>query len=762
MKFKIFLIYHSHIDIGYTERQEKIAVYQSDFIKQAVDFVLDDSHRDRDGKNSFKFTAEGFWAVENYLRREKEAGRRKLLRAIGTGRFELTAGYLHFAELLNGKNLNRSLDYCSAFCRENGIESPRVAVASDINGFSWGYADALIDHSVKYLITNINTHHGGAPFSKPLVPFYWIAPSGRKLLVWNGLTYHKANLLGLIPGLTPIGDPGVPGMSVTESGFIDIQNTDYAAKRIFTMVETLKKNGYGEDFLPLMGSGLYTDNSPVGDGHCELLREWNDKYGDQIEIVTGTVEEFFEYLLKNRKDIPSYGGDWNDWWTDGVVSTPNETRIFRHAQRTESLIEMLDPDCRIVPAADREEAVRNLILYAEHTWGHSASLTDPAKLLVAQLDARKARLAFEADVIVGKSYDTLARALGEGEFRQKRPLEYVIVNPLNVRAKKEVYLPTDFWEEGLFADRDVCVYDGDRKLSAQRTYTLRGAFVACVLELEARERRTLRVVPCDKTEDPPKRDPEWFEVEKDERGISEIRSFGERIFERKNGEFCEPVYQIFRGGNRADAAGFGYGSRKKPKSEILSGKATSFCVAEDGPVFTKYRYGFDVEGSEKTNVDLYLYKDLPKIVVEAEFAKSLVTDPEGMYVRFPLRVKGGEWYLDKAGAIFKPGNQLPDTCCDYYPVYRGAALRGDELLVTVNCYDTPLVTFNKIKLWDFTLKAENTGDLYSWITNNKWETNFRSQCAGFLQSRYCISVGKDSDIGSRLEENEYDFLVLRK
>lgn len=763
MKFKIFLVYHSHIDIGYTERQEKIAVYQADFIKQAVDFALSDAQKSRDEKNSFKFTAEGFWAVENYLKREKEKGLEKLLRAVRTGRFELTAGYLHFAELLNYKNLSRSLDYCREFCLKNGIEPPKVAVASDINGFSWGYADALIDHGAKYLITNINTHHGGAPFSRPLVPFYWTAPSGRKLLVWNGLTYHKANLLGLIPGLTPIGDPGVPGMHVEETGFIDIQDTDYAHKRIFAMVDGLRKNGYTANFLPIFGSGLYTDNSPAGDGHCELLREWNEKYGDQIEIVTSTVEEFFRYLEENWGEIPAYEGDWNDWWTDGVQSTPNETRIFRNAQRTEALIEKLDENCEIVSADEREEIVHNLILYAEHTWGHSASLSDPTKLLVAQLDARKARLAFEADVLAGKSFDKLARALGEGEFRQERPFEYTIVNPLGVRAKKQIYLPTDFWEEGRFVGRSVAVSDGEKIIPAQRTYTLRGAFVVCVVELGPHEKKTLRIEIGEETEPAAAAENRWFDVRTDKKGIREIYyRGGERIFGRENGEFCEPVYEIFRGANRADAAGFGYSARKKMHPDIVRGKLVSFRVAEEGPVFTKYVYDFAIEGSKRTGVNLYFYKELPKIVAEAEFAKELVTDPEGMYVKFPLRVRGGEWYVDKAGAIFKPGKQLPDTCCDYYPVWRGAALRGNDLLLTVNCYDTPLVTFNKIKLWEFTLKAENTGDLYSWLTNNKWETNFRTQCAGFLESRYCIAVGEGTDIGAQLEENEYDFLVLRK
>ena len=83
-------------------------------------------------------------------------------------------------------------------------------MASDINGFSWGIVDMLVDVGVKYLITNLNSHHGGAPIGEPLKPFYWISPKGRKLLVWSGIAYHKANLLGLIPGFCPRADPGIP------------------------------------------------------------------------------------------------------------------------------------------------------------------------------------------------------------------------------------------------------------------------------------------------------------------------------------------------------------------------------------------------------------------------------------------------------------------------------------------------------------------------------------------------------------------------
>ena len=73
--FKVFLVNHSHIDIGYTERQEKMAVYQADFIRQAEDCALPDRQTGRDSRCKFKFTAEGFWAVEQYLKRYGKEGK---------------------------------------------------------------------------------------------------------------------------------------------------------------------------------------------------------------------------------------------------------------------------------------------------------------------------------------------------------------------------------------------------------------------------------------------------------------------------------------------------------------------------------------------------------------------------------------------------------------------------------------------------------------------------------------------------------------
>ena len=777
--FKVFIVNHSHIDIGYTERQEKMAAYQANFIKQAIQYALSPEQEKRTEASKFRFTAEGFWAVEQYLKRYGEEGRQKLLRAVQSGYFELTAAYFHLTELLNYSNLSHSLDYCHDFAAQNGLAPAKIAMACDINGFSWGYADALYDHGVRYLETNINTHHGDAPFSKPLVPFWWESPKGRKILVWNGLTYHKANLLGVIPGYAPGGNPGIPGMLEVDAPFVYVDGPDYAYSRISQMIEATKASGYPYDFLLIAGSGLYTDNSPVSDEHCSLIAAFNEKYGDEIQLVNTTLGDYFRYLEAHGGEFPTYRGDWNDWWTDGVLSTPNETRLFRNAQRVNELTKKLDPKMQVVSPEEHEKIENLLISYAEHTWGHSNSLTDPYKLLVTQLDVRKSKLAVDADVLACAAFDKLSLALGEGEFTHRRDFRYTVINPLDKPKDDVIYLPTDFWEEGVFFDYGFYVVDETGAvIPSQKTFTLRGSMIACHVSMAPRQTKVLSL---EFSKEIPKRNAinkveiteegrfenSFYTLTYDSKGIHSMvcKVNGEELLDPDAPMLGAPVYQLFPKGVRSAAAGFGYSSRKKPQMELHNAELEGLRITESGEIFTQIVASFKIKGASTCLAHYYLYNHLPKIMVTVEMAKDLVMDPEGMYVSLPMRVRGGQWYLDKPGAFFKPGQQLPQGCCDYYPVARGVVLSGDEMGLAINTLDSPLITVNRIKLWDYTRVADTTGPLYSWITNNKWETNFRTQCADYLESRYIIEPSlqlKTAENGlDTLERNEYDIVVCR-
>jgi hypothetical protein len=60
---EILVIHHSHTDVGYTERQGRVARWHADFIRQAVRAAAVDEGR----PSGFAWVCETFWAVERFL-----------------------------------------------------------------------------------------------------------------------------------------------------------------------------------------------------------------------------------------------------------------------------------------------------------------------------------------------------------------------------------------------------------------------------------------------------------------------------------------------------------------------------------------------------------------------------------------------------------------------------------------------------------------------------------------------------------------------
>jgi len=74
-----------------------------------------------------------------------------------------------------------------AFFRDLGIPV-RSAMNTDVNGVNWGVVDVMLDHGIENFSMAINEHFGHAVRPRPQA-FRWRSPSGRDLLVHNGLIY---------------------------------------------------------------------------------------------------------------------------------------------------------------------------------------------------------------------------------------------------------------------------------------------------------------------------------------------------------------------------------------------------------------------------------------------------------------------------------------------------------------------------------------------------------------------------------------------
>ncbi len=66
-KWKIYVMHHTHTDIGYTDSQEVITDRQIDYIKQAIELSEVIAAGERKEWKGFKWICEAFWGVEQFL-----------------------------------------------------------------------------------------------------------------------------------------------------------------------------------------------------------------------------------------------------------------------------------------------------------------------------------------------------------------------------------------------------------------------------------------------------------------------------------------------------------------------------------------------------------------------------------------------------------------------------------------------------------------------------------------------------------------------
>lgn len=750
----VYLIQHSHIDVGYTERQEVIADFHAQFVRQAVDLALSPAQKDRPPEARFKFTCEGFWQVEQFLAQTQD--RSRLHHAIREGLIELTAGYFHTTELPDQELLRRSLGFATTFAKENKLPI-HAAMSCDVNGFSWGFVEALAEAQIRYFSVNLNHHHGGYPFGRPLVPFYWESPSGKRVLTWSGVAYHRANVLGLMGGLTPDTDPAIPGLDMPGSGkYVDVKDTAFAEQKLLPVLAHLEKTGYPFDFIPLMGSGTYTDNSPPGDTCCGIVAQWNQKFGTQVRIRTATLAEFFAQLEKHAATMAVHRGEWTDWWSDGVASTPRDTMLYRNALRSRRMVQVLDPQGAIVNHERLDAIDRKLLLYAEHTFGYSR--TSSASVLAEQIFTRKTQHAVEADELASGALWQILRRRGEGNFTARRPFEYRVVNPLPAAATSVVALPTDFWERTLIESGVRVVDTSGRVYPHQLEPAPRGLSVSVLADLGPMETRVFRIVPASQSQaGAAAPNPHYTIRWQDGQGIVSLMVAGNEVLDGSV-PLGAPVYQVFPGFDRW-AAGRTSGRRIRQQPENTPGKCTSIKRTVAGPLYDRWEFAYEVPGATAYTLEATFYHALPTIDLAVRLTKTDVRDPEGMYVAFPFAIPGGTWLFDKPGAPMRPGtDQLPGACCDYFCLQHGAALISPRAGVVIATLDAPLVHVGHLRLWEYNTTIQPVGALFSWLTNNKWETNFRILMGGAYEFRYRIEAAASVD---RARELSYPSLVLR-
>ncbi len=398
----VYVVHHSHTDIGYTDLQEHVIALQVDYIRSALQLMRQPENQ------AFRWNCETLYCVEEFFKTADPSEQTFFLQLAKEGKLGLSANYLNFTDLLDcGIYARRLNEWCARF-QQAGIPL-KTAMCADINGISMGQRDAMIANGIEFLYTNIHCHHGMYPLYQNQNAYFWENREGKRLLVWNGEHYNLGNVLGLRPNHTP------NFMTMDRLGNAPLPQDDVEAlaQHLDDYLTECEENGYPYDFILASVSGVFSDNAPPEPLILRTIEGFQNKYGSQLEVKMVSLQELYDAIAPKLANAPVYRGDLNDWWANGVASTPYAVKHYLGARRNYQLARRLDSALEQNQPTLVREAEDNLLLYAEHTWGHSASITNPYESMVLDMDLLKTAYASRAHQATARMLGRIAREQGD-------------------------------------------------------------------------------------------------------------------------------------------------------------------------------------------------------------------------------------------------------------------------------------------------------------------------------------------------------------
>ena len=710
----VYLLPHSHVDIGYTHVQPEVERLQWRCIEHAVELCVKTADYPPDAR--FKWNTEVLWAVDSYLRQASPEKQQQLVDAIRAGEVELGAFYGNeLTGLCRPEELLRLMHWGIAMGSQCGVKV-ESAMISDVPGCTWGIVPAMAQTGVKYFsIGPNNDHRIGRTLSVwEDKPFYWLAPDGRqKVLCW-------------IPHLGYAVGPRYP-----------------LSERLMEHLGQLEKQGYPYDIVQLRWS--YGDNGAPDASLCDMVKNWNANHAAPKLVIATTTELFREFERRYADRIPVVSGDFTPYWEDGAASSARETAINRTAAerlvQAETLFAMLCPEK--YPAERFLEAWRNILLYDEHTWGARQYnvtnydipfIQDQWKIKRAfALDGDAQSRALLADVFAKRAAEPAAEAATESVD---------VFNTSSWPRTDLVVLSADLSDAG-----DVVTESGGQAVPSQRLSGGELAFLARNVPPLAGRRYTVGPGKAS-TEGQTKAGSTTIQsplvsvqLDPASGSIASLRALGidAELSDAKSGVGLNRYFYVVR-------------DRVKEAQQAGPAKIT---IKESGPLVTSLLVESDAPGCFKFTREIRVVDGLDRVDIINVLDKKEVREKEGVHLGFAFNVPDGVMRVDIPWAVFRPElDQMPGACKQWLCVGRWADVSNQDYGVTLATLDAPMIEVGAItadklaqssnpESWLNRLEPSQT--LYSYVMNNYWITNYRAFQSGPTTFRYSLRPHKEYD-----------------
>jgi len=733
-RWTLYWLSSSHTDLGYTDAQERCLEVHRHNLDAALARLA--------ARPEYRWTAECALQVLSFVENRAPAAGGALAQAIRDGKVGFSA---LFANLLTGildhETLARAVWPAGRFAREQGLGYMAAQIA-DVPGQVLTLPMLLAASGVRYLVSGVNperavpllspaegarTQLAGEWTSYPQL-YWWAGPDGSRVLHWRSYGYDDALRFGF-----------------------DV-DADEMGRRLSEWLLThavLVSPEYPYDVALLHGA--VGDNGLMDERLVANLEDFNRRYAFP-RLVPGRAEDFFREVERRwGAKLPVRRGDTGTYREDGAVSTAAELARYRTAQlaaRAAELLALWDEktEPKDVGAAERvarraEERSRiwrDLLLFGEHTWGSSASGSDPdGAETVAQWQYKRgfldgATAAADGQVAAALLRIGLSTGGGGGAGR-------IVFNASSWPRSDVVRVPNGAARRLAHDGREwpaVDLPDGSALVVARDVPAL----------------GYLALAESERAANPPRDDGTALEAQAGrfhvvlDPATGAIRSLTtgdgkERVQPTPWSGLNQFVY--VRGGR--NSALWTERSREylraAPQLTVSQAQLVSARRERLPGIGVRLVARRTVEGTGDVTSVVTLYEQLPWLDLENRVTKAATLEKEALYIAFPFALTRPTVEVEvPLGRMTVERDQQRGSCRDWYCHAHWVWLHDAVDGMLWSGPDTPLFTLNDIFRGQWRRTVEPDGTLFAYALHNYWPANFAARQGGEFTFRFRISA----------------------
>jgi len=736
-KVQVYILPHSHHDLGYTDLQANVEEKQMLNISKGIDLARRTANYSEGAR--FVWNLEVLWGADLFMRRKSQAEKDEFIDAVKKGWIGLNGMYANeLTGLCCPEELLQLFRYSGELGSACGVHVDS-AMLSDVPGFTWGTVTAMAQAGIRYFSAAPNFFDRIGTFMVEWQdkPFWWVSPSGKeKLLVWVPWTgYAMSHVMKL--------------------------SSDWVGKYQDRLDEV--KFPYEISCIRWSGHG---DNAEPDPELPEFIQKWNEEFEWPRFTISTTSHASAAFEKRYGRELPEFKGDLTPYWEDGAGSSALETGMNRGAAdrltQAETLAVMLAPGA--YRASDFNEAWRDVLLYSEQTWGAWNSVSDSENPFVTKQWEFKRTFAVDAEKKSKALLDEVLRSYATGNDSSVVDIH----NSTSWSRTEAVVLSKEMSSAG-----DHVKDERGTSVPSQRLSSGELAFLA--QEVPAFGSARFRLSSGKPYS------PQTHVSFKD--GVLENGIVRARV-DAASGNIVELAlhgsHDNLVDGSRGEAVNEYLFLEGKDLSKIQRNGPVRIFVEEQGPLVASVRVESTAPGSTSLVRRIRLkagadWIELTNTVDKeraplnphpgagdqgGDFAQHQAK--ESLQFAFPFAVPGGQMRMDIPLAMMRPElDQLPGSCKNWLPVGRWIDVANAERGVTWVTLDAPLVEIGDITatmlgsqtnpgIWR--KHIEPTQRFYSWVMNNHWGTNYRAYQQGVVEFRYALRPhsGYDPAAAARL------------